>query len=86
MMIPTVHLNGTGKQNLLKELEVAYAAVSTTIDVLRQVTVHGRDFYPQGDHAYPQARIEMDARLSALSAIQDDLLTMHLAIDEQGWD
>lgn len=80
MMIPTVHLNGTGKHNLLSELETAYAAVGTAIDALRQVTVHGRDYYVQGPHAYGQARTEMDVRLDALRAVQDDLLAMHTAI------
>ena len=41
-------------------------AVASAIDALRQVTVHGRDYYPQGPHAYPQARPEMDVRLKAL--------------------
>jgi len=80
MMIPTVHLNGTSKQNMLEELEVAHGAVNTAIDALRQVTVHGRDYYVQGEHAYLQARHEMDARLAALVAVQDDLLTMRVAI------
>jgi hypothetical protein len=83
-MIPTVHLNGTGKKNLLEELEIAHGAVNTAIDALRQVTVHGRDYYVQGEHAYGQARTEMDARLAALAAVQDDLLNLHVAIQQQG--
>lgn len=83
MMIPTLHLNGTGKQSLLSELETAHAAVTAAIDALRQVTVHGRDYYVQGEHAYHQARHEMDARLAALSSVVDDLLNMHLAIEQQ---
>ena len=83
MMIPTVHLNGTGARNLLEELEAAYAAVGTAIDALRQVTVHGRDYYVQGPHAYGQARTEMDARLDALRVVQDELLAMHIAVQGQ---
>ena len=65
---------------MLSELETAYAAVGTAIDALRQVTFHGRDYYVQGPHAYGQARTEMDVRLDALRAVQDDLLAMHTAI------
>jgi len=84
MMIPTVHLNGTGKGHLLGELEAAHRAIGGAIDALAQVTVHGRDYYVQGDQAYRQARTEMDRRLAALRAVQDDVLTMHTAIEEQG--
>ena len=82
MMTPTIHINGTNRKNLLEELEAAFSAVNTAFDVLRQVTVHGRDYYPQGEHAYGQARTEMDARLNALSAVATDLLSMHTAIEE----
>lgn len=84
MMIPTVHLNGTGKKNLLDELEVAYAKIGEALDALRQVTVHGRDYYVQGPHAYGQARTEMDARLTALETVRKDVLDMHGAILAQG--
>ena len=81
MMIPTIHLNGTSATWLLEELADASTALGTAIDALRQVTVHGRDYYPQGDHAYPQARAEHDARLNALTAVQQDLQAMYLEIE-----
>jgi len=84
MMIPTVHLNGTAKENLLSELHAAFIAVQAAIDQLRQVTVHGRDYYPQGVHAFPQARAEMDARLRSLEKTRDDLMVMHAGIRDQG--
>ena len=80
MMIPTI-LNGTGKQNLLKELEVAHAAVNAAIDALQQVTVHVRDYHRQGNHAYTD---EMDARLAALSTVAEDLLNCALGLLERG--
>ena len=83
MMIPTIHLNGTSRASLLSELESAHAAMSAAIDALRQVTVHGRDYYVQGEHAYTQARSEMDARLIALKDIANDVLTMHINIRSQ---
>ena len=83
MMIPTIHLNGTSRDTLLSELESAHAAVSAAIDALRQVTVHGRDYYVQGDGAYIKARREMDARLTALKDIANDVLTMHINIRSQ---
>lgn len=83
MMIPTVHLNGTGSKNLLDEIKTAHTALMAAMVALRQVTVHGRDYYPQGPSAYTQARHEMDARLSTLEKILDDLEAMHVAIRQQ---
>lgn len=83
-MIPTVHLNGTGKQHLVQELLDAHKAVGAAILALHQVTVHGRDFYPQGPNAYGQARHEMDARLLTLHALQDELRQMFEGVEGQG--
>jgi hypothetical protein len=84
MMIPTVHLNGTSKGNLLAELDTAVAALNGAYDALRQVTVHGRDYYVQGDAAYPQARTEMDRRLVKLAEVQAELIEMRAAVNKQG--
>jgi len=84
MMTPTIHLNGTGKRALLDELQTAHAALAAAIDVVRQVTVHGRDYYPQGPAAYTQARHEMDGRLAALAGVQADLQAMYEALSAQG--
>jgi hypothetical protein len=85
MMIPTVHLNGTSQQSLMSELETAHGAIVAAIAALRQVTVHGRDYYVQAaPDAYTQARHEMDARLVALETIQDELMEMHVGIQKQG--
>lgn len=83
MMTPTIHSNGTSKQNLLQELTEAHAAVGAAIAALRQVTVHGRDYYVQGPAAYPQAREEMDRRLASLGQIADDLTEMYHAVEAQ---
>lgn len=83
-MIPTVHSNGTGKKNLLEEVEAAHTKLVEAMSALRQMTVHGRDYYVQGPHAYGQARTEMDARLAALQQVEDDLREMHYAILTQG--
>lgn len=81
MMIPTVHLNGTGKASLQAELRTAYEALEDALKALRSVTVHGRDYYPQGPEAYSMARAEMDIRIGALGKVQQDVLTMWQALD-----
>ena len=63
---PTLHLNGTGKTNLRDEYAAAYDAIDKAIDALAAATLNGRDYYPQADGAYYQARSERDAALDQL--------------------
>lgn len=83
MMIPTVHMNGTAGKDLQAELQTAHEALQQAIDALRQVTVHGRDYYVQGPSAYAQARHEMDARVTALGDVLAELQTMYQAVYQQ---
>lgn len=73
-IIPTIHMNGTGGKTLLAEYSAAAKAVQDAIKILGQATLNGRDFYPQGPHAFEDARdqrIEMDKSLeSVLEALQ----------------
>lgn len=63
---PTLHLNGSGKITLRDEYAAAYDAIDKAIDALAAATVNGRDYYPQADGAYYQARSERDAALDQL--------------------
>lgn len=64
--IPTLHLNGTGKTTLRDEYAAAYDALTKARDAFAATTCNGRDFYPQGSHAYYQARDERNAAFTAL--------------------
>lgn len=79
-MVPTVHLNGTGSETLLEETAAALRAVGALDAALRQITVHGRDYYPQGPVAYKQARYEMDRRIEAVGDLQRELLALYTGI------
>lgn len=63
---PTLHLNGTGKTTLRDEYAAAYDAIDKAIDALAAATLNGRDYYPQAEGAYYQARSERDAALDQL--------------------
>jgi hypothetical protein len=79
--LPTIHLNGTGRETLLAEYHAAYRAVLAARDAFHATTCNGRDFYPQGPDAYSQARTERDAVLNHFGAIQQYLEAhlIHLA-------
>ena len=73
MMVPTVHMNGTAASVLMEEAEEAVHRISHAIDAVRQMTVNGRDYYPQGIDALGQATREHEARLNALREVQREL-------------
>lgn len=68
--LPTVHLNGTGRDTLLTEYKEAHAALVAARDALVKTTCHGRDYYPQGPQAYYQAVEARNQFLSRLDEIQ----------------
>jgi hypothetical protein len=74
MMKPTIHINGTPRNDLFDNYVTAMLAVEAAIDALTQHTApNGRDYYPQGDHALRQAQAEHQARLQALNAVSLEL-------------
>ena len=64
--VPTLHLNGTGKTTLRDEYAAAYDAIDKAINALASATLNGRDYYPQPEGAYHQARSERDAAIDQL--------------------
>ena len=76
MMLPTIHLNGTSRAELLAGYVEAIDALGEAIAALRRAAPNGRDYYQQGPYAYPQAREEHIAHIAALDAIRQDLNTL----------
>lgn len=80
MITPTIHLNGTGGQDLLDQACEAARALNKAADVLASVGPNARDYYPQGDHAFPQARREHEERMAKLRALAAEYEAMAEAI------
>ena len=69
--LPTIHLNGTGAKSLADEYHAVYQAIDQAGDALQAATCNARDFYPQGNAAWQQAReerVEMFRKLNELQA------------------
>lgn len=67
--LPTIHLNGTGASTLSEEYEAAWQALKMARDVFTSSTLNARDFYPQGDHAYHDARFERSEAIAKLDDV-----------------
>ena len=70
---PTIHSNGTSRDELLRNLTDAIAALQTAIQEVGRTCPHGRDYYPQGEDAIREALARHDRRMRDLRAIQREL-------------
>lgn len=73
LIVPCVHLNGSGKTSLLRELESAHDAVSLAYDALKKMDINARDYYPYGPEAYSRAREEHLSRMKKLDLVRMEL-------------
>ena len=81
LTVPSVHLNGTSREELLRQVQNAGQAVFQARDALAKASPNARDYYPQGEHAYPAARAEHDRRAMVLLEVEEELLQLAEAID-----
>jgi hypothetical protein len=73
MMIPTVHLNGTSRKELVQQYLTAREALRRALDALFLAHPHGRDYYVQGPDALKRAEAEHRARVQKLTEVHDEL-------------
>ena len=84
MRVPTIHLNGTSQESLLSEAKHAFDSVQSAIQAVSQITVHGRDFYPQGGEAIEAAMLAHADVLLRLRDTNAELLAYALSIQDGG--
>lgn len=54
--LPAIHLNGSGRENLLRQYIAAHHALNRFCAALASAECHARDYYPISDEAYSDAR------------------------------
>lgn len=74
--LPSVHLNGTSKQELFDTYFEALDAIATARVALQKAAPNGRDYYPQGPGFYEKARQDHERRLRLLETIYNELHTI----------
>jgi hypothetical protein len=70
MIVPTIHNNGTSREELLKQHIAVLDACHALTIALANASPHGRDYYPQGDDAYRTARDAHNADRKAVADIR----------------
>jgi len=84
VIIPTIHLNGTSKQELLEQALEANFHLRKALHALTEMYPNGRDYYPQGTEAYAQARKDHDARISAVTQVLKEIDELAFEISQGG--
>jgi cytidylate kinase len=73
LKVPTVHLNGTAKSDLVAQLESAIDALFDAERKIAEAEPNGRDFYPQGSNVINQAIAEHVSRLNRIEGVRKEL-------------
>lgn len=84
IIVPLVHMNGTGKNGLTEPIDAALDAIRNAYDALKKCNPNGRDYYnhPQAPQAMEKAQQEHRARFLALHNLQSELEALWQAIDD----
>lgn len=82
---PTIHLNGTSADALLKALGEAHVSLSSALEKLARAAPNARDYYVQfqGDEAMNAARREHQSRRDRIVDVMNELVFIMDNIDEQ---
>jgi hypothetical protein len=78
--VPTVHLNGTSRAELERQLEAAATAVRDAIVTVGGAAPNARDYYPQGDDAFRVAARQHAGWLVQLGDILTSLETVRASL------
>lgn len=73
LSLPTVHLNGTSRNELFETYFKALDAIASARVALNEAAPNGRDYYVQGPLALRKAQSEHADRLQRLEAIYNEL-------------
>lgn len=80
LTVPTIHINGTAKKDLVEPLLAAHRALIEAREAVHKTVPNGRDYYPQGDDAIRTALREHQDRVNRLYAIEQEIESLCLAI------
>lgn len=80
--VPSVHLNGTGRAELCRQLEAAHTALESGAEALGRAAPNARDYYVQSPEAFALARAEHVQRLGAIEGVQRELLAIWEAVQD----
>ena len=71
--LPTIHLNGSNAASLAANYQTAYEAALQLHVSMGMIDHNARDYYPQGDAAWPKAQREFVESLDRVHKVSEFL-------------
>lgn len=84
MMKPTIHLNGTSREELASQFSEAAAAIREAITANAAAAPNARDYYPQVPQVLIQAQKEYAARDRKLAGILHEFEELQRHVADSG--
>lgn len=84
IQLPTVHMNGTSKAELLDTLGEASEALDAAYRAVKQAGPNGRDYYPLGPGEMARAVTEHESRLLRIDDLKAEIEALMNGIDDGG--
>jgi hypothetical protein len=81
--LPTIHLNGSGRENLTAGYAAMHRAIEVAIDAMVANSPHGRDYYVKPG-SYELAATVYQSRLSALREVSAAIMADWLELTDRG--
>lgn len=76
MRLPTIHLNGTSREALLRDIATTVHALREALSALSKGYPNARDYYPQGPDAIGEAQREHEDRMRRVRSVVTELETI----------
>lgn len=80
IMVPSVHMNGDTREELVRINRAAYLAATKLIDALYESAPNGRNYYVQGDDAMSKAMAQHRARVARAEGIKAELAEIYYGL------
>lgn len=81
---PVVHLNGTSKEELVKQMDDAYDAINNAFETLKKAAPNGRDYYVRDNEGHlDRAVAEHQDRLRRLASVMNECEAIAMAIEDE---
>ena len=80
---PTVHLNGTSREELIDQYSGIFTAIRATRQALQNSAPHSRDYPPHGFSSYPEAREQYQRWTKMLTDLEEEVMNVAVEVAEQ---
>ena len=80
--LPTVHLNGTSAKDLFEGWKNFMEKLEDALEEAKKIEFNARDYYVQGNHAWPAASDELREMLRGVNEAKEKALAVCIHVQD----